>query len=76
MVIPLTETPEGEAEPVLTTVAEYKEWYLMIQVRIVSVRIFVRFENLATKRDNFDFPDRNSHPRSTEQPCRIVLFRT
>ena len=74
MVIPLTETPEGEVESVLITVAKYKEWYLMIQVRIVSVRIFVRFENLATKRDNFDFPDRIQPVARSMYGIRWILF--
>ncbi len=74
MVIPLTHTPEGEPEPVLTTVPEYKEWYLMIQVRVVSVRIFIRFENLATKRDNFDFPDRIQPATRAMYGIRWILF--
>ena len=74
MVIPLTETPEGEVEPILTTVPEYKEWYLMIQVRVVSVRIFVRFENLATKRDNFDYPGRIQPATRSMYGIRWIMF--
>lgn len=74
MVIPLTEVLEGEIEPVLTTVPEYKEWYVMIQVRIVSVRIFIRFENLGNKRDNFDFPGRIQPVRRSMYGIRWVLL--
>jgi hypothetical protein len=73
-VIPITETLEGELEPVLTTVPEYKEWYVMLQVRIVSVRIFVRFENLGTKRDNFDFPGRIQPATRSMYGIRWVLL--
>ena len=36
----------------------YQEWFTHIQVRVVNVHIFVRWENITGKEDNFDFPDR------------------
>ncbi len=74
MSLPLTETPEGATEPVLIRAPVYKEWYLMVQVRIVSVRVFVRFENLGNKRDNFDFPDRAQPVARAMYGVRWVLF--
>ena len=49
------EEPSG---PILLRMPLYRDVYALIQVRVVTVNIFVRVENVAGKADNFDFPDR------------------
>ena len=44
-----------------------EEWYVHIQVRIVTLNIFVRWENVRRKSDNIDFPDR-------QQPQTRTLY--
>ena len=44
--------------PDLIVVPFSEEWYTSVQVRIVTVNIFVRFENMRRKSDNIDFPGR------------------
>ena len=47
----------------LLRVPMYQDWFMQIQVRIVTVNVFVRWDNIMRKRDNLDFPNRNQ-PRS------------
>lgn len=47
-----------EGEPTLETVPFYQNWYGRIQVRIVTVRIFVAWENIAVRRNLQTFPGR------------------
>ncbi len=44
--------------PDLVVVPFLEEWYTHIQVRIVTVSLFLRFENIRRKSDNVDFPNR------------------
>ena len=44
--------------PDLVEVPFLEEWYTHIQVRIVTVSLFLRFENIRRKSDNIDFPNR------------------
>jgi len=44
--------------PDLVGVPLSEEWYTHIQVRIVTVNIFIRWENIRGKSDNIDFPSR------------------
>jgi TonB-dependent Receptor Plug Domain len=55
---PAPETFPEDGSPAYVRVPSHQEWYGFIQVRVVSVSIFLRWENLAGKRDNMDFPDR------------------
>ena len=58
---PLEEEPDPDAEPPgppLLRMPIYRDVFGHIQVRIVTVRIFIRWENVAAKDDNFDFPGR------------------
>ena len=51
--------PDGEPTgPPLLRVPFYQDWFTVIQVRIVTLNIFIRWENVAGKDDNFDFPGR------------------
>ena len=42
----------------LTRVAALQRWFAHIQVRVVTLNIFVRWENMLGKIDNYDFPGR------------------
>jgi hypothetical protein len=42
----------------LIEVPRSEEWYVHIQVRVVTLNFFIRWENVRRKADNFDFPDR------------------
>jgi hypothetical protein len=55
------------AAPDLIVVDRSEEWYVNIQVRIVTVNVFVRWENVRAKADNVDFPDR-------QQPQTRTLY--
>ena len=60
--------PGGDpAVPDLIVVRHSEEWYVHIQVRIVTLNIFVRWENVRRKSDNIDFPDR-------QQPQTRTLY--
>jgi hypothetical protein len=55
--------PGGDpAVPDLVSVRLSEEWYTYIQVRIVTLSFFIRWENVRGKSDNVDFPDR-AQPR-------------
>ena len=60
--------PGGDpAVPDLIMVRRSEEWYVHVQVRIVTLNIFVRWENVRRKSDNIDFPDR-------QQPQTRTLY--
>jgi len=55
------EEVDDEAEvvgPELASVPFYQNWYARLQMRIVTVRIFIGWENFAIRRDLQNFPDR------------------
>jgi len=57
----------GPDWPALLRMPVYRDIFMQIQVRIVTLNIFLRWENLAAKEDNFDFPGR-------EQPRFRTLY--
>jgi hypothetical protein len=62
--------PDPDAEPAgppLLRVPVYRDLFTQIQVRIVTLNVFIRWENVASKLDNFDFPGR-------EQPRFRTLY--
>jgi hypothetical protein len=57
----LTALPvEGDptSPPVLQEVPFGQSWHAFLQLRIVTVRIFIRFENLTVRENNQDIPGR------------------
>lgn len=51
--------PGGDPRvPDLVVVPLLEDWYTHIQVRIVTLNLFIRWENIRGKSDNVDFPDR------------------
>ena len=44
--------------PDLVVVPVLEDWYTHIQVRIVTLNLFIRWENIRGKSDNVDFPNR------------------
>lgn len=53
MLVPVADLAGGAAP---TVVPWYQSWYGWLQIRIVTVRIFVLWENFTIKRDNLDIP--------------------
>jgi hypothetical protein len=51
---------EGEENPEITlaSVPFYQNWYARMEVRIVTVRIFIGWENFTIRRNLQDFPGR------------------
>ena len=58
MPIGILEPGGNPAVPDLIVVARSEEWYTHIQVRIVTLNLFIRWENIGGKSDNVDFPNR------------------
>ncbi len=57
--LPLPEAGEGPDEPVLFQEAPYTQsWFARLQFRVVTVRVFVHWENLAFRQENADLPGR------------------
>jgi hypothetical protein len=54
----LVEAPEGEEGFVYGRVPFYQNWYARLQLRIVTVRIFMGWDNFTIRRDLQDFPGR------------------
>ena len=50
-----------------------EEWYIHVQVRIVTLNLFVRWENVRRKADNIDFPDRRQPQARTLYGVRWLL---
>ena len=44
--------------PELAGVPFYQNWYVRMQIRIVSVRVFIGWENFAVRRNLQNYPDR------------------
>ncbi len=63
MAVPFLEEIEvGDDEDprmVPTMVPFYQSWFVRLQVRIVTVRAFIMWENFTIRQQNQDFPDRN-----------------
>lgn len=59
--------------PELVMVPRSEEWYAHIQVRIVMLNIFVRWENIRGKADNIDFPTRTQPRFRTLYGVRWVM---
>ncbi len=61
MVVPFSEVAETTAGPVQvpSMVPFYQSWYVRLQIRVVSVRAFIMWENFTIRQGNRDFPDRN-----------------
>ena len=57
MLLPILSV-DGDPTSELARAPLFEYWFAFVQVRIVTVNVFIRWENLTGKRDNFDFPDR------------------
>jgi len=57
----------------LTRVAALQRWFAHIQVRIVTLNVFVRWENMLGKSDNYDFPDRKQPRFRTMYGIKWIL---
>jgi hypothetical protein len=65
--------PGGATVPDLIVVPRSEEWYIHVQVRIVTLNLFVRWENVRRKNDNIDFPDRQQVQARTMYGVRWTM---
>jgi hypothetical protein len=56
MIVPVAD-PQVPEEPV-TTVPFYQSWYGFIQARVLTVRLYLAWDNFSIRRNNQDFPGR------------------
>jgi hypothetical protein len=56
MVMPFREDVEGVVAP--ASVPFYQNWFVRLQIRIVTVRAFIMWENFTIRQRNQDFPGR------------------
>ena len=73
MPIGILESGGDPTVPDLVVVALSEEWYTHIQVRIVTLNLFIRWENIRGKSDNVDFPDRQQPRFRTIYGIRWVM---
>jgi hypothetical protein len=77
-VLPDTATvdPGSEEQPavMLASVPFYQSWYGSLEVRIVTVRAFVRWENFTIRRNLQDFPDRLLPQTRAEYGIRWTMW--
>jgi len=57
MLLPIASV-EGDPTSGFARAPIFQYWFAFVQVRIVTVSLFVRWENLTGKPDNFEYPDR------------------
>jgi hypothetical protein len=57
MWVPSFRIQEGQ-EPELARVPFYQNWYADVQVRVLPVHIFIRWENFVLRENLQDLPDR------------------
>ena len=55
---PPAPAPDPFAAGQMETVPPYRSWYARLQIRVVTVRIFIRWENFTFRETNRDFPGR------------------
>jgi hypothetical protein len=64
--------PDGE--PVMAEVPSFQSWYGRLQIRIVTVRIFVLWENFTIRDENQDFPGRVLPPTRALYGVRWTMW--
>jgi len=73
MPIGILESGGDPAVPDLIVVPLSEEWYVHIQVRVVTLNFFIRWENIRGKSDNVDFPNRQQPRFRTLYGIRWVM---
>jgi hypothetical protein len=58
MLLPLSSGVDGQGAPIPVRSPFFQSWHAFIQARIVTVRVFIHWENFTVRRNNQDFPDR------------------
>jgi len=76
MVVPFLETVEvgGEETSIPTAVPFYQNWFVRLQIRVVTVRVFFMWENFATRQRNQDFPGRVLIPSRSLYGVRWTMW--
>ncbi len=73
MPIGILDSGGDPAVPDLFVVPLSEEWYIHLQVRVVTLNFFIRAENVRGKSDNIDFPDRRQPQYRTLYGIRWVM---
>jgi hypothetical protein len=68
------EDPENPGTPDLLTVPFDQSWFFRLQIRIVTVRAFIQWENIAVRDQNQDFPGRRLPATRTIYGVRWTLW--
>ena len=58
MALPLLDPEADPLAQTLLTVPWYQSWYGRLQVRVVTVHVFIMWENFTLRRENQDYPGR------------------
>jgi hypothetical protein len=76
MVVPFSEAVEaaGGSVTVPTTVPFYQGWFVRLQIRVVTVRAFVMWENFTVRQRNQDFPGRILPPTRSLYGVRWTMW--
>lgn len=79
MVVPFLESvdltgEEGETTLLPTTVPFYQSWFVRLQIRVVTVRVFFMWENFSTRQRNQDFPGRVLIPSRSLYGVRWTMW--
>jgi hypothetical protein len=76
MTVPFSEAVEtsGGSIPVPTLVPFYQSWFVRVQVRVVTVRAFIMWENFTVRQRNQDFTGRILPPSRSLYGVRWTLW--
>ena len=76
MTVPFSEAVEtsGGSISVPTLVPFYQSWFVRVQVRVVTVRAFIMWENFTVRQRNQDFPGRILPPSRSLYGVRWTLW--
>ena len=58
MALPLLDPEADPLDQTLLTVPWYQSWYGRLQVRVVTVHVFIMWENFTVRQENQDYPGR------------------
>ena len=74
MQVPLPDPDQPPESGSVSTVPFYQSWYGFVQVRVLTVRIFVGWDNFTVRRNNQDFPARELPLTRATYGVRWTLF--
>jgi hypothetical protein len=76
MAVPFLETVKtgGEESQIPLSVPFYQSWFVRLQIRVVTVRVFFEWENFTTRQRNQDFPGRVLIPSRSLYGVRWTMW--